>query len=366
MKLSLILIAFAICLAQGKAFASYDTTRVVGNIVGLNDSIVKLIIPILDTPEIHILKVKNGKFEWEGVVAQPERALLFTQNNYMHFYVDTGNALININGNVDSLDKAIVTGSKSQKEYELYNNLISDAMNKYYALFEDNTYKVGHQDKNAEVIWENERNEALSEIIKKTKKFILDHPSTIANLSLIEDKVKIYEYDIADSLYQILPKHAQQTNAGKRIFKKLIAIHKGDIGQPFIDFIQNDTSGHPIELSSYKGKYVLIDFWASWCGPCREENPNLLKAYNLYKNKNFTVLGVSLDEDLGKWKKAIKDDRMPWQQVSDLKGFGNSLAKIYGISAIPFNFLIDPTGIIIAKNLRDVSLINKLSETLDK
>ena len=167
-------------------------------------------------------------------------------------------------------------------------------------------------------------------------------------------------------MYKALTLYAQQTNAGKRIAKKLAVLKRSAIGQPFIDFVQNDTSGHPIRLSGYKGKYVFLDFWASWCAPCRAENPNILSAYNLYKNKNFTVLAVSLDEDLNKWKKAIEEDKMPWQEVSDLKGFKNSVAKTYGISAIPCNFLIDPNGIIIAKNLRDVALKNKLAEVLGK
>ena len=258
MKKNFILILFAFCLVQGKVLASCDTTIVVGNILGLNDSTIRMIIPILDSTQTYNLKVKKGKFEWKGVITQPERTYLFMQKHYMQFYMDTGNVLVNINGNVDFLDKATVVGSQPQKEYERYNSYIADAMNKYKALFEDKTYKAGHnKNKESEVTWENERKEALSEITKKTKEFILDHPSSIVSLSLIEDYTKVYDNEIADTLYQKLSLHAQQTNAGIRIFKKLAVYKRTEIGQPFSDFVQNDTSGHPIMLSNYKGKYVL-------------------------------------------------------------------------------------------------------------
>jgi peroxiredoxin len=132
-----------------------------------------------------------------------------------------------------------------------------------------------------------------------------------------------------------------------------------------MDFTQNDTLGNPVSLSSFKGKYVLIDFWASWCGPCRQENPNVVKAFNNYKDKGFTVLGVSLDQPNAKdkWMKAIHDDNLTWTQVSDLKFWGNAVAVQYGIQAIPQNFLIDPQGKIIGKNLRGEAL-NKKLETL--
>ena len=122
--------------------------------------------------------------------------------------------------------------------------------------------------------------------------------------------------------------------------------------------------GGTVTLSDFKGKYVLLDFWASWCGPCRHENPNVVKAFNSYKGKNFTILSVSLDQPgkKDKWMKAIHDDHLTWNHVSDLKFWNNDAAKLYGIQAIPQNLLLDPDGKIIAKNLFGDDLEKKLAE----
>lgn len=136
------------------------------------------------------------------------------------------------------------------------------------------------------------------------------------------------------------------------------------LGKEAPDFTLADTEGKNISLKSLRGKYVLVDFWASWCKPCRMENPNVVEAYAKFKNKNFTILGVSLDKDKASWMRAIQDDRLDWKHVSDLKYWSSDVVPLYNIEGIPFNVLLDPNGIVIAKDLRGTELHKKLSEVL--
>jgi len=155
---------------------------------------------------------------------------------------------------------------------------------------------------------------------------------------------------------------------GVRIADKIKQLERVAVGATAPDFTQATPDGKPLTLSSLRGKYVLIDFWASWCGPCRRENPNVVAAYNKFKDKGFTILGVSLDKDTGReaWLKAIEKDGLAWNQVSDLKYWQNAAAKDYGVQAIPQNFLIDPSGKIVATNLRGEKLQETLSQLLSQ
>jgi peroxiredoxin len=139
-------------------------------------------------------------------------------------------------------------------------------------------------------------------------------------------------------------------------------LKKVAIGQPFIDIVMEDPEGNIKKLSDLKGKLVLVDFWASWCRPCRQENPNVVALYNEYKVKNFDIFGVSFDNDGDKWKKAIDDDSLTWHHVSDLKGWNSAAGKLYGVRAIPHTVLVSPDGIILDKNLRGEELRKKVQE----
>lgn len=199
------------------------------------------------------------------------------------------------------------------------------------------------------------------------KKFIQENPNSfIALLSLYEYAGLDIDLKVIEPMFSKLSFAIRNTLLGKE-FHLLMENKKNLIvGSKAPEFTQNDTLGRPVSLSSFRGQYVLLDFWASWCGPCREENPNLRSIYKDFKDRNFTILGISLDNTTRRaaWIQAIKDDELLWTQVSDLKQWENQAAKLYSIRSIPQNFLINPQGIIIAMGISSEELRIKLEKEL--
>lgn len=338
-----------------------------GKISGLESGNVTLTTEVFGQKQKFNATIMQGKFEF--TVNQPSPTLYSMEvtedpSGRLIFFADNGLVQIDIQkGNVGG---GKVSGSISNSELMQYNAMIAlhdqklEDIKDVYANLTPNERLEAKQD-SVEQLFNtavNAREIAIQTwALQRTKSFV-------APLIVIINYADGGNADVMRKLFDSFAPEVKASYYGNHLETMLVRFEGLNIGKTAPAFSQADINGKPIALESYKGKYVLVDFWASWCGPCRMENPNLVRTYHKFKDKNFDILGVSLDNNKAKWLQAIQDDKLTWTHVSDLKFWQNAVALQYGVKSIPANFLLDKEGKIIAKGLRGAQLDQALEQLL--
>lgn len=347
--------AFLFAQNQGNGF------EIKGKISGLADGKVQIVSMAEDHAVLAGDSAKNGVFTLKGSVTEPTLYYIVLSNEQPQ-YLYLENKPITITGSQSDIKNIKIEGSSSHTDFvefnKIFNPLIAE-LNGFAALLQRE-----QDERKRENIFKK-----YDSVVKKVNievgNFIAAKKSSFVSAFLLSVSSQV----IADPMlleqrFNMLSEEVRNSEIGKSLANSIAYFKVGAVGTDALDFTQNDVQGKPVKLSTFKGKYVLLDFWASWCKPCRMENPNVVKVYNKFKNKNFTILGVSLDQSKDAWVKAIDNDKLAWNHVSDLQQWNNAVAQMYHVQSIPGNYLIDPNGKIVARDLRGEDLEKKLCELL--
>lgn len=340
----------------------------------------------VSTRERKLAVIQGGRFEIEVAYAEPLIYSFFSsyetnkrQGSFPFSVLVSKPGIVQLNARMDSLAGTVVTGSPDNDVYNQY-HAVSNALqkkisNQLYAIFGkamDTFSRSNPKYQELTATYRRLRAATVPAEKERLNNFISVHPASAVSLFLVRDAVNSLETvnpfdpETLELFFNKLDKSIKETQTGQDLSAQVIAAKATSIGQVAPNFSMPDTLGKPVALYDLRGKYVLIDFWASWCRPCRMENPNVVKAFNKYKSKGFTVLGVSLDRPGGKdsWIEAIHKDNLTWTHVSDLKFWNSAIVKLYGIKGVPSNFLLDIEGRVIAADLRGEDLDKKLQEVI--
>jgi peroxiredoxin len=304
-----------------------------GSVTGFPDSTMLYLDTISNSTNqgMDSVYIMHDHFRFSGKIkGKMQQVILHTArfSDYKYFWLE--NKEIGFTAQKGKFRRAAITGSETQLEQDMLDSAIA---------------KTGNQQ-------------------EREKSFIRLHPSSIIGANLLAVYCSTWGKDTTEAYYRLFSPEARETSYGRKISNFISLNKKVEVGGKFVDFEEPNTEDKPVRLSDFKGKWVLLDFWGSWCGPCREENKNLRTTWRQYKDKGFAVLGVAADFNKKYWLDAVKKDSLEWENVCDLNGDQNKAVLMYGISYFPANFLIDPQGTIVGRDLRGDLLGEKLKELL--
>lgn len=373
-KLSL----FFLCCAPLMLWAQ-QSFRIIGSVKSVSPTVNKVYISYASNGQniLDSTTVSGGRYRFEGYITQPTRVDLraaYRENvqpsmsrDIVTLFVEPSDISVN---STDSFSNAVISGSKVNVEFQKLQEAAKPYTKKVVNLMRQmDAYKKAGDEANLE-----NAQDQLDDLQSEMKEnvyadYIRQNPNSPLGFfalqqysgAVIQEPAKVMQ------LFNMLPTAVQQSHDGQRMRALITVAERVDVGKQAPDFTQADMNGNNVSLSKFRGKYVLVNFWASWCGPCRAQDADLVKIYNTYKNNNFEIINVSLDKpgEKAEWLKAIKDDGLSiFPQVTDLRFWSNAVARTYGVVALPQNILINPNGIIVAKNLKMPQLSKKLRTIL--
>lgn len=378
-KLLLLLTATFIVVSCNKA--GKNEYIITGTIKGIADGKTVVLEKQDETGQlkpIDTVKITDGEFTFTGTSKEPELHLIQVEaiQGKVPFILENGD--IELTLVKDSINNSSVGGTYNNDELNSYRENGMKIQKKMLKFQKDNMQKIttAQQKQDTAVVnsIRKEYSKFQDEFVNQSNEYVKSHPKAFISILIIESMFGNMDVDVKkiNSYYTNLDKELKATKAGKSLKNKIDMAMKPvtppstEIGSMAPDFTAPNPKGDYVALNKFTGKVTVIDFWASWCGPCRQENPNMVKMYAELHSKGLEILGVSLDEDGSKWKEAITKDQLTWDQISNLKKWKDPIANLYSIQSIPATVLIDKTGKIVAKDLRGAELKAKIIELLAK